>query len=224
MSKRAWTAIIAVALTSAARDARASTPDAKPAPADEAAREKADTPAIPKPADEDPPRRRGAPDGFVEMKVAAVLATKGGPAVVLRDAAEEALVPIWIGASEAHSIQLRLDGKRFPRPLTHDLLDAIVHDLGGTIVEVHVDDLEGEAFVGTVFVRHGKKTTRYDARASDVIALAVGNDAPIYVSKAVITRVQSRRNDVEREPDTGDDDDDELDERPVPQATGAVTL
>jgi bifunctional DNase/RNase len=206
MSKRALTAILAV-FGMTASDVWAD-PPARP-----------DTPQIPR---DDAPDPRRAPEGFVEMKVAAVLATKGGPAVVLRDEAEEALVPIWIGASEAHSIQLRMDGRRFPRPLTHDLLDAIVHDLGGTIVAVHVDDLEGEAFVGTVFVRRGKETTQYDARASDGIALAVGSGAPIFVSKAVIARVQSRRNDVEREPDTGDDDDD--DERPVPQATGAITL
>lgn len=165
---------------------------------------------------EKPPPRDGsntkmvpAPDGFVEMFVAGVLPTEGGPAVVLRDKAEKTLLPIWIGTSEAHSIQLRLERRRFPRPLTHDLLDAIMHDLGGELLKIHVDDLKGDTFVGTVFVRRGDKVTHFDARPSDSIALAVGNSAPIYVSQAVIDRIGSRREEVEKEPTKGDDDADE---------------
>src|SRR5688500_9927543 len=74
-----------------------------------------------------------APKGCVEMFVAGVLPTEGGPAVVLREKAETTLIPIWLGISEAHSLQPRLERRRFPRPLTHDLLDQMVHDLGGEI-------------------------------------------------------------------------------------------
>jgi bifunctional DNase/RNase len=133
------------------------------------------------------------------MFVAGVLPTYGGPAVVLRDKTEKTLLPIWIGTSEAHSIQLRIERRRFPRPLTHDLLDAIVHDLGGEILKIHVDDLKGDTFVGTVFVRKGERIAHFDARPSDSIALAVGNSAPIFVSKAVIDRIGAQRK-TEKEP------------------------
>lgn len=146
-----------------------------------------------------------APEGFVEMFVAAVLPTEGGPAVVLRDKAEKTMIPIWIGMSEAHSIQLRLDRRRFPRPLTHDLLDAIVHDLGGEVVKIHVDDLKGDTFVGTVFVKTGDRVSHFDARPSDSIALAVGNKAPIFVSDAVIERINTKKD----LPIAKDEDDDE---------------
>ena len=133
-----------------------------------------------------------APEGFVEMFVAGVLPTEGGPAAVLRDKSEKTLLPIFIGMSEAHSIQLRLDRRRFPRPLTHDLLDAIVHELGGEVLKIHVDDVKGDTFMGTVFVKTGDKVARFDARPSDSIALAVGNSAPIFVSRGVIDRMSAK--------------------------------
>jgi bifunctional DNase/RNase len=154
-----------------------------------------------------------APDGFVEMFVAGVLPTEGGPAVVLRDKAEKTMIPIWIGMSEAHSIQLRLDRRRFPRPLTHDLLDAIVHDLGGVVVKIHVDDLKGDTFVGTVFVKTGDRVSHFDARPSDSIALAVGNKAPIFVSDAVIERINTKK-DLPLPHARGEEDDEEAAETP----------
>jgi bifunctional DNase/RNase len=132
--------------------------------------------------------REGAPEGFVEMFVAGVLTTEGGPAVILRDKSEKKLLPIWIGFAEAHAIQLRLERKRFPRPLTHDLLETIMQDLGGSLVKIHVDDLKGDTYVGTVFVRRGEEIRHFDARPSDSIALALGNQVPIYVSEGVLKR------------------------------------
>jgi hypothetical protein len=129
-----------------------------------------------------------APDGFVEMFVAGVLTTEGGPAVILRDKSETRVLPIWIGFAEAHAIQLRLERRRFPRPLTHDLLETIMQDLGGALVKIHVDDLKGDTYVGTVFVKRGSEVRHFDARPSDSIALALGNGVPIYVSESVLKR------------------------------------
>lgn len=138
-------------------------------------------------------RHDPVPEGFVEMFVAGVLTTEGGPAVILRDKSEKKLLPIWIGFSEAHAIQLRLERQRFPRPLTHDLLDTVMRELGGELVKVHVDDLEGSTFVGTIFVKKGSKVTPIDARPSDSIALALGSRVPIYVAKSVLERVDEDR-------------------------------
>lgn len=138
-------------------------------------------------------RHERVPAGFIEMFVAGVLTTEGGPAVILRDASEKNLLPIWIGFSEAHAIQLRLERQRFPRPLTHDLLDTVMRELGGELVKIHVDDLEGTTFVGTIFVKKGSQVTPIDARPSDSIALALGAKVPIYVSKSVLERVDRDR-------------------------------
>lgn len=125
------------------------------------------------------------PKGFVEMKVAGVMENKGSHAVVLRDK-QGTLLPIWIGDAEAFAIQLRLGRQRFQRPLTHDLLDKIMHDLGGVLVKVQVDDLKNNTFLGTIYIRQAGKLRSFDARPSDSIALAVGNRAPIFVSSKVL--------------------------------------
>ncbi len=128
------------------------------------------------------------PDGFIEMKVLGVLPTADGNAVFLVDEEQEKVLPIWIGPSEAMAIQLRSERRRFERPLTHDLLDAMLEEMGGTVVRVHVDDMKGSTFVATVFVRTDDRVFALDARPSDGIALAAGSEAPIFVAVEVVER------------------------------------
>jgi bifunctional DNase/RNase len=134
----------------------------------------------------------GKPEGFVEMFVAAVITTEGGPAVVLRDQEKRRLLPIWVGLGEAHAIQLRLERKRFPRPLTHDLFESVMTKLGGEIVKIHVDDLKGDTFIGTIFVERAGEIVPFDARPSDSIALALGNHAPIFVAEGLLIDVDEK--------------------------------
>jgi hypothetical protein len=151
----------------------------------------------------------GAPEGFVEMAVQGLMPTENGTAVVLRLEKEGVLLPIWIGEAEAFSIQLRLERRRFERPLTHDLLDAMVKELGGQLVKVQVDDLKGGTFVGTVFLRQDKRLIPIDARPSDAIALAIGNRVPIFVSRKVIDSAGIKQDDAERPPSKGTPGDQE---------------
>jgi bifunctional DNase/RNase len=141
------------------------------------------------------------------MVVAGVMETNGGKAVVLKEEKKDGyLLPIWIGESEAFSIQLRLDRRRFQRPLTHDLLDTIMQKLGGQLVKIHVDDLKQNTFVGTVFILHKGKTISIDARPSDSIALALGNRSPIFVSVDVLKRagVREEKGAPETKPESSD--------------------
>jgi uncharacterized protein len=126
------------------------------------------------------------PAGYVEMTVAGVVGTASGSAVVLVDGARRIGIPVFIGGTEALSIQLRLEGKRYERPLTHDLLDTMVAKLGGRIVAVRVDSIENQIFIGSVLLRRGKRIEEIDARVSDAVALAIGNRVPIYVASKVL--------------------------------------
>jgi hypothetical protein len=120
------------------------------------------------------------------MKVIGVAPTADGDAVLLTSVDKNVVVPIFVGGTEALSIGLRQRGEHFQRPLTHDLLDAIMRELGASLVEVRVDEIKNNTFLGTVFVRSGSRVIQLDARPSDAIALAIGNHAPIFVAQRVI--------------------------------------
>ena len=130
----------------------------------------------------------GAPEP-VEMQVGGVLPMRGGgAAVVLVDPSKSKLLPIVVGGTEAFSIQLRLTKQHYPRPLTHDLMESIVRELGGKVVRVQVDEIRDAAFVASVFMRVGERTARIDARPSDGIALALGNALPVFVAREVLDK------------------------------------
>jgi len=127
-----------------------------------------------------------APSGYIPMHAADVVTTRNGEAVLLVDEKDVVAVPIFIGGTEATSIRLRLAKRRYERPLTHDLLDALMHELGAQLVKIQVDDLKNSTYLGSVFVRANGRVFELDARPSDAIALAVGNRVPIYVACKVI--------------------------------------
>ena len=133
------------------------------------------------------------PKNFVAMEVLGVIDDRGGQAVILKEDVEGYRLPIYIGPTEAFAIQLRLDRRRFQRPLTHDLLDTILQKLGGQLIKIHVDDLRDNTFMGTIFIKHQERIFSIDARPSDSIALALSNKAPIFVSKKVLKRAGFRK-------------------------------
>ena len=50
--------------------------------------------------------------------------------VILRAKDSGRYLPIWIGPAEADSIALKLQDVSLPRPMTHDLLEGTIADLG----------------------------------------------------------------------------------------------
>jgi bifunctional DNase/RNase len=120
------------------------------------------------------------------MKVLGVTSTDDGPAVLLGDDSGDLVLPIMVGGTEALSIAMRHAGRARERPLTHDLLEAMLRELGGALVKVQVDELRGTTFIGTAFVRRDGRVVALDARPSDAIALAVGSRVPIFVARPVV--------------------------------------
>jgi bifunctional DNase/RNase len=112
----------------------------------------------------------------------------GGWVLYLTDAARRVRVPIFIGETEGTVIQHRLAGERFERPMTHDLLDHMIRRLGGRVVQVEIAELRSDVFIGTIVVQDGAATYRVDARSSDAVAVALGQNAPIFVADAIIAR------------------------------------
>jgi bifunctional DNase/RNase len=137
-------------------------------------------------------------DGFAEAEVMDVVSTVGGHAVLLGDGKDKMVVPIFIDQSQAMVIKLRLERRRYSRPLTHDLLDKVVDKLGGEVVKVHIDAVKSGVFVGTVYVQGPDEMHEVDARSSDAVAIAMGHEVPILVAERVFEKAGVARKELER--------------------------
>lgn len=81
--------------------------------------------AVVAPANEAPPDDPVVkPPGYTEMQAREIVGAGEGAALLLFEPESERVLPIFIGGTEGLSIQLRMSGEHFQRPLTHDLLDA----------------------------------------------------------------------------------------------------
>lgn len=98
------------------------------------------------------------------------------------------VLPIWIGPAEASAIGMELLGKKFQRPLTHDLMATIVRGLRATVTKVMISDLRENTFYANVVLEREKdhEIVNVDARPSDSIALALKTNAPIYLSEKIL--------------------------------------
>jgi bifunctional DNase/RNase len=121
--------------------------------------------------------------------------------VVLKDWDSEKRLPIWIGAAEARSIALQLEGTAAPRPLAHDLLMNCIRAAGGRVVRVVINDLQDGTFYATVDIDTGTEIKHIDSRPSDAIALAVRADCPVFVDGGALEAL------IEAQNSTGDDED-----------------
>jgi bifunctional DNase/RNase len=108
------------------------------------------------------------------------------PIVLLRDKDGHKVLPIWVGIFEANAIALQIENIATPRPMTHDLLRNVIHDLKAAVQKVVVCDLQENTFYALIYLTVNGDTVAIDARPSDAIALALRTRAPIFVEETVI--------------------------------------
>ncbi|HEV8538939.1 MAG TPA: bifunctional nuclease domain-containing protein [Bacteroidota bacterium] len=109
-------------------------------------------------------------------------ASGGAYALILKEVNGSRRLPIIIGAFEAQSIALEMEGIKPPRPLTHDLIKNILDSMGTDLAEITICELKD----GTFYAKLSVDSQEIDARPSDAIALAVRYGAPIYVAEKVM--------------------------------------
>jgi len=127
--------------------------------------------------------------GMVEMKVLRVEQRAFGGALVLLQEKRGggSVVPMVVGDTEGNAISLRLSRQKFTRPLTHDLLEAVLEQYRVSVVKLEIDDLKQGVFLGRLsLVDEAGRLVEIDTRPSDGIALALGADAPIYMAESVV--------------------------------------
>lgn len=144
----------------------------------------------------------------VQMFVAGLVLdpSSNSPIVILKDISGEKALPIWIGLAEATAIASSLKKVHLARPMTHDLLNTVIDELGASISRVTVTGLKESTFIAVLEVSQGDALRSLDCRPSDGIALAVRCNAPIFVAQDVLNQAQVLVRDSQTEI-PGEDDD-----------------
>jgi len=113
------------------------------------------------------------------------------PIVILRDREGAKTLPIWVGMFEANAIALQIENISTPRPMTHDLLRNVIHDLKASVQKIVVCDLQDSTFYALIYLALNGEVVAIDARPSDAIALALRTRAPIFVEETVIDNAKT---------------------------------
>ncbi len=93
---------------------------------------------------------------------------------------------VMIGEPEAQSIALKMNNKKSPRPLTHDLIKNLLNVMDAELQKVLIYDMINDVFFSELYIVTGDKTRIVDARTSDAVALAVRADCPIYIKSDIL--------------------------------------
>ncbi|NQW29481.1 MAG: bifunctional nuclease family protein [Ignavibacteria bacterium] len=145
----------------------------------------------------------------------------GAYALVLKEIDGRRRMPIIIGGPEAQSIANEIEGIRAQRPMTHDLLKAVIEALGGQLKEVAILQLKEGTFYATLIFEYSN--LEVDARPSDAIALALRFGVPIYVLDEILEEASVRFDEDDDDDDSDsadgsipDDDDDDAESTSLP--------
>ncbi|MCC7438885.1 MAG: bifunctional nuclease family protein [Armatimonadetes bacterium] len=132
--------------------------------------------------------------------------TSGSYALILQETGGIRRLSILIGGDLAQVIALELESLKPPRPITHDLMKAMIDALGVRLLDVCITELRESTFYAVLNIEGVGEPI--DARPSDAIALAIRCGAGIYVAEAVLAEAGVLPNDDE---DFDDDEEDEND-------------
>ena len=110
------------------------------------------------------------------------------PIVILKEVDGERTLPIWIGLLEATAIASELEGIKFSRPMTHDLLKNIMELISLKVNKIEVCDLKNNTYYALIHLTHNGNEISIDARPSDALALSLRVNAPIFVTEDVIEK------------------------------------
>jgi bifunctional DNase/RNase len=113
------------------------------------------------------------------------------PIVILKDASNQRVLPIWVGPVEANAIALQIENVAPPRPMTHDLLNNLLTELGARLVRVVIASLRENTFYAYLELDRQGETLLIDARPSDAIALSLRAKAQVFVDAAVLDQAKS---------------------------------
>jgi len=130
--------------------------------------------------------------------------TTNSPVVILQETGGERVLPIWIGPAEASAIALELQGVKYVRPLTHDLVKQIIVGLGANLRRVLITQVKDNTYYAELHIYRDNDVVQIDARPSDSIAVALRLKAPIFTSEDLLELKSVET--VEPDPSAGGED------------------
>jgi bifunctional DNase/RNase len=113
------------------------------------------------------------------------------PIVILRDADNQRVLPIWVGPVEANAIALQIENGAPPRPMTHDLALRLLDELGATLTRIIIEDVKDNTFFAYIELDRAGERVLVDARPSDALALALRSRAKVFVHPRVLEHTKS---------------------------------
>jgi bifunctional DNase/RNase len=83
---------------------------------------------------------------LIEMQIKGLMMdpVTGVPIVILRNADNQRVLPIWVGPVEANAIALQIENVTPPRPMTHDLLKNLLTEFDARVQRVVISALRGQ--------------------------------------------------------------------------------
>lgn len=134
---------------------------------------------------------------------------QGAYALILSEVDGQIKIPIIIGAPEAQSVAMRMEGVTPPRPFTHDLFVSFAHGFGVTLKEVFINRFEDGLFSSELTFTDGEREIVLEARTSDAIAIALRTKSPIFTTREILEETGFV---MENDPSSATDDDTESEE------------
>jgi len=122
------------------------------------------------------------------------------PIIILKEIDGKQTLPIWIGLLEATAIASEIEGVKFSRPMTHDLLKDVMDKTDIKVNKVEICDLKDNTYYAIIHVTRNDQIFSIDSRPSDAIALALRTEAPIFVSDEVLKKSEQIEATRESEP------------------------
>ncbi|MBN1648915.1 MAG: bifunctional nuclease family protein [Spirochaetales bacterium] len=125
---------------------------------------------------------------LAEMEVKGIALDKETelPIVLLQTKNSNHILPLPIGPFEASAIIIEIEGVHPPRPLTHDLLSEFFRRHKFRFNRLEIYDIIDDNIMARIYYKKGLKSHKMEVRPSDGIALAIREEAPVYVHSHVL--------------------------------------
>ncbi len=134
----------------------------------------------------------------VTIKGVYLIEKTGGPIpLVLLEDDLKRIMPIYIGLSEAISINAALNHEVPPRPMTHDLFVSLLERTSSKIDDILIDELSEGVYYARMSISMDGREFELDARPSDCMAIALRCGAPIHVRESIISEATIDKEEIE---------------------------